>query len=143
MVEVADVRRRLRGGIEEARRRTAARRALVDDTTRAYETILETMAIPIFRTMAEALTAESYRFTIETPSGVVRLARERAGEGSIELALDTERDVPAVVLRSTHGRGRRMVATELVLAEGPQIADVTDSILADAAVQALIPLIER
>ncbi|HEY3884876.1 MAG TPA: hypothetical protein VGL62_06700 [Vicinamibacterales bacterium] len=143
MVEVADVRRRLRGGIEEARRRAAARRALVDETTRAYDAILETMAIPIFRTLAEALTAEAHRFKIETPSGVVRLVRERSSGDHIELALDTQRDVPAVVLRSTHGRGRRTIATEQILAEGPQIADVTDSVLTDAAVQALIPLIER
>lgn len=142
-MEVSDIRRRLRGAIDQARQQQTARRALVADTVRAYERILDTIAVPVFQTLASALVAEGHRFTIETPAGVVRLVRERNSAERLELALDTEREVPAVVLRSTRGRGNRTIATEAIVAEGPGIADVSDANLVDAVVQQLIPFIER
>lgn len=142
-MEVSEIRRRLQRAIDEARQRQAQRRAFVADTTRAYERILETIATPVFRTLASALTAEGHRFKIETPSGVIRLVREHNSGERLELALDTEREMPAVVLRSTRGRGSRTIAVEEVVAEGPEIADITDSNLVDAVVQQLIPFIER
>lgn len=143
VMEVSEIRRRLRRGIDDARQRQVDRRALVADTTRAYERILESIAIPVFQTLASALTAEGHRFKIETPLGVVRLARERNSAERLELALDTDREMPAVVLRSVRGRGSRMVAAEEIVAEGSEIADISDSNLVDAVVAQLIPFLER
>src|SRR5690242_8373484 len=139
LMEVSEIRRRLRGAIDRARRQQVERRALVADTTRAYERILESMALPVFQTLASALTAEGHPFTVETPSGVVRLARGRNSAEHLEIALDAEREIPAVVLRGTRGRGSRMIASEEIVAEGPDIADISESNLVDAVVEQLIP----
>lgn len=129
--------------MEDARRRAAERRALIDDTTTAYDRILETIARPLFLTIAAALMPEGHPFDVETPAGLARLVPKGHPEERIELALDTARDVPAIVLRSRRGRGNRTLAIEEVVAEGPAIAEVTDSNLLDAIVQQLIPLLER
>ena len=142
-MEVSEIRRRLQRAIDEARQRQAQRRAFIADTTRAYERILETIAVPVFQTLASALAAEGHRFKIETPAGIVRLVPERGGQERLELALETERDMPAVVLRSIRGRGSRTIENEEIVAEGPEIAQISDSNLVDAIVQQLIPFIER
>src|SRR5687768_17384853 len=106
-MEVSDVRRRIRAAIEAARARAAERRARTDEASRAYDVFLETVAVPAVHTVVNALTGEGYRFKVITPGRAVRMTQERSPEDFIELALDTERDVPAVVLISSRGRGRR------------------------------------
>lgn len=142
-MEVSEIRRRLQRGIDAARQRQAQRRAFVADTTRAYERILETIVTPVFHTLASALTAEGHRFKVETPAGIARLVRDGHADERLELALDTEREIPAVVLRTVRGRGSRTIATEEVVAEGPGIADISDSNVVDAVVQQLIAFLER
>jgi hypothetical protein len=142
-MEVSEIRRRLRQAMDQARQRQAERRTLVADTTSAYERILESIALPVFQTLASALAADGHRFKVETPLGVVRLVRERNSAEHLEMALDTDREVPAVVLRSTRGRGSRTIASEEIVAEGSEIADISDSNLVDAIVQQLVPLVER
>src|SRR6059058_2777295 len=78
LMEVSDVRRRLRGAIEEARRRSADRRARADEASRAWERVLPEVAVPAFHTMASALTGEGYRFKVATPGEAVRLSLERS-----------------------------------------------------------------
>jgi hypothetical protein len=142
-MEVSDVRRRLRGAIEEARTRAAERRAVADEASRVYEAFLERIAIPAFQIVQTALTGEGHRFKVETPAGSIRLVRERSAEEFVELSLDTERDVPAILLRSTRGRGRRMISSEKVLAEGPEIAELSDDAVVAALLNELVPLLER
>ena len=142
-MEVSDVRRRLRSAIDDAKKRAAERRTQVDDARRAWERLLPEMAVPTFHTMAGALTAEGHRFKVFTPGEAVRLSLERSAEEFVELSLDTERDEPALMLRSTRGRGRRIVSTERIVGEGAQIAGVTQEDLVDAVLEELIPFIER
>lgn len=142
-MEVSDVRRRLRAAIDEARKRAAERRAVADEASRVYEAFLERIAIPAFQMVQTALTGEGHRYKVETPGGSVRLVRERAAEEFVELSLDTERDVPAILLRSTRGRGRRMISSEKILAEGPEIAELSDDKLVAAVVDELVPFLER
>ena len=142
-MEVSDVRRRLRSAIDEAKKRTAERRTRVDDARRAWERLLPEMAVPTFHTMAGALTAEGHRFKVFTPGEAVRLSLERSAEEFVELSLDTDRDEPALLLRSTRGRGRRIVSTERIVGEGAQIAGVTQEDLVAAMLEELIPFIER
>src|SRR5205085_618075 len=99
-MEVSDVRRRLRGAIEDAKRRSAERRARVDEASRAWEEVLTTTVVPAAHTMASALTGEGHRFKVVTPAGAVRLALERSAEEFVEVSLDTERQVPAMLVRS-------------------------------------------
>lgn len=142
-MEVSDVRRRLRAAIEEARRRSAERRTRNDEASRAWEQILPTTAVPVFQTIASALVAEGHRFKVLTPGETVRLSLERSAEEFVELSLDTNRDEPALLLRSTRGRGRRMLSSERTIREGAAIAAVTEDDLIDALLEELVPLIER
>jgi len=142
-MEVSDVRRRLRTAIEEARRHADERRAKKDAAVREWERVLTEIAIPVFQQLALALNAEGHRFQVVTPGAAVRLVPERGGEEFVELALDTDGDEPAVMIRSTRGRGRRIVATERPLTARPAAAVLTDDLLMDDVVPELIKLIER
>lgn len=142
-MEVSDVRRRIRGAVEDARRRAAERRTRTDSASRAYEHVLETIAVPAFHMLAHALTGEGYRFNVLTPGQAVRLSSERSAAEFIELSLDTDRDEPAILLQTSHGRGRRLVSAERILREGPAIADLTDEDIVDAVMEEVIPFIER
>ena len=142
-MEVSDVRRRIRAAIEAARLRAAERRTRTDEATRAYDAFLETVALPACHTVVSALTGEGHRFRVITPGRAVRLSPERSAEDFIELSLDTERDLPAVVILTSRGRGRRAVNTERTLAEGPKIAGLTDEDVVTALLEELLPFIER
>jgi hypothetical protein len=78
-----------------------------------------------------------------TPAESARLSVERSAEEFIELALDTARDTPAVMLRSTRGRGRRMVSSERVAVEGDAIPALTQEAVVGFLLEELIPFIER
>jgi hypothetical protein len=142
-MEVSDVRRLLRGAIEEARRRAGERRVRVDEATRNYDQFLETTAVPAFHVLANALVGEGHRFKVTTPGRTVRLSSERAADDFVQLSLDTERPVPVLVLLGAHGRGRRSESTERVLREGPAITELTEEELVTALLEEIIQLIER
>ena len=142
-MEVSDVRRRIRAAIEAARGRAAERRTRTDEASRAYEVFLETVAVPAFHAVASALTGEGHRFKVITPGRAVRLSPERSAEDFIELALDTERDAPAVVILTSRGRGRRMIGTERLLREELPIAELAEEDVVAALLEELLPFIER
>lgn len=142
-MEVSDVRRRLRGAIEDAKRRVADRRARVDEASRAYERFLSDVAVPAFHMMMQALIGEGHRFKVHTPGQAVRLVPDRTTDDYIEIALDTERDSPAVVARSIRGRGRRTISTERAIAEHKPIAELTDEDVIGALLEELAPFVER
>lgn len=143
MMEVSDVRRRIRAAIEAARLRAAERRTRTDEASRAYDTFLETIAVPAFHTVVNALTGEGHRFKVITPGRAVRMSPERSAEDFIELALDTEREAPAVMILTSRGRGRRTVSTERILREGSGISGLTEEDVVGALLDELLPFIER
>jgi hypothetical protein len=142
-MEVSDVRRRIRAAIDAARLRAAERRTRTDEATRAYDQVLETIAVPAFHTVVSALTGEGHRFNVITPGRAVRMSPERSPEDVIELSLDSDRDTPAVMILTSRGRGRRVVSTERVLGEGPKIAELTEEDIVAALLDELLPFIER
>src|SRR5688572_27881161 len=125
-MEITDVRRRLRGAIEEARRDAAERRARTDAAERDYDAFLTGRAIPVFHDVANALTGEGHPFKVFTPARSVKLGSDRTSGEFVELELDTTEDPPQVIGRSSRGRGRRMVTSERPLRPGAAIADLTD-----------------
>jgi hypothetical protein len=142
-MEVPEVRRRVRGAIEDARRRAAERRTRRDEASRAWERLLPDVAVPAFHLVASALSGEGLRFKVLTPGQAVRLVPERGGEEFIELGLDTDRDDPALMLSSTRGRGRRTVSDERALREGSAIAELGEEDVIGALLEALVPFVER
>jgi hypothetical protein len=142
-MELPDVRRHLRAVIEEAKRQSAERRVRTDEASRAYDVFLPEVAVPAFHAVAQALTGESYRFKVTTPGDAVRLMPEFSNEDFIELALDTTGDVPALLLTSSRGRGRRKVVTEQPVFAGRPIADLSQDDVILAVVAVLPPFVER
>ena len=142
-MEVADVRRRLRMAIDETRKRADERRTRKDEASLAWERILADVAVPAFHQVAQALNAEGYRFTVVTPGAAVRLVPERGGDEFVELGLETEDDEPAVMIRSTRGRGRRTVTSERALTARSAVDVLTDDEIVTELIEELKPFLQR
>jgi hypothetical protein len=140
-METAEVRRRIRGAIERARRDAQERRTRSDAAAKAYETFLSERAVPAFHTFASALVGEGHRFKVFTPAGSVRLSAEGAADDFIELALDTETDPPVVLGRTSRGRGRRNITTERPLKPATPIDDISDDDLLEFILEEITPLL--
>ena len=141
-MDVPEIRRRLRGAIEKARHAAAERRVRTDAAARDYEAFLGQRATPLFHQFAGALNAEGYAFKVFTPAASIRLAADRSPEQFIELSLDDTSDPPAVVGRTTRGRGRRMITSERPIGSTP-IADLTEEDVLAFLVEEIVELIER
>lgn len=142
-MEVSEVRRRLRAAIEKARRGSEERRARTEAAARDYEVFLEQRATPIFHQLAAALKAEKFSFKVFTPAASIRLASDRSPDEFIELSLDDTSDPPAVLGRTTRGRGRRMSSSERVLGSGAPIADLTEEDVLNFLLEEIATLLER
>ena len=111
-MEISLVRRRLTETIERAKKQAAERRGRSDQASRDFEVFLQKIAVPLFRQVANALKADSYMFTVFTPSGSVRLMSDRAADDYIEISLDTADDPPRVMGRTSRTRGSRVIDAE-------------------------------
>jgi len=139
-MEIADVRKRITATIERAKQRAAERRTRGDDAARAYSTFLDTIAVPMFKQVANVLRADGYQFSVFTPSGSVRLMSERTAEDFIELTLDTTGDVPQVIGRTMRSRGRRVSENERAVGSP---AALSEHDLLDYLAKELEALVER
>lgn len=142
-MEISEVRRRLLAALEKARRDAGERRARTDAAAREFDAFLNQRAAPVFQQFAAALKAETHHFNVFTPASSIRLASERSPEEFIELSLDDSSDPPAVIGRTTRGRGRRMVSTERTIGGGAPIADLTDEDVLAFLLEEITGLIER
>lgn len=142
-METSDVRRRLRGAIDQAKRRAADRRGVADEAARVWSEKLPGTVVPAFQAVLNALSGEGHKFSLSTPGETARLSPERSSAEFAEIALDTNRELPAVVVRSTRGRGSRTIESERVVAEGPEIAELTDDTVVGVVIEEIVPFIER
>ena len=142
MVETADVGKRVRHAIQQAKRTAQERRARAAAAEREGGSALARVT-PVFKTVAATLTAEGYPFQIFTPAGVVRLAAGVSGQNFIELALDTMRDPPALVGRVSREWGRRVLVDEKIVLEDPAIASLTEEDALAFVLAELPPFVDR
>ena len=142
-MEVGDIRKRVRHTIAESRRAAAERRAQVADAERDGAGILADVAAPLFTVVAAALKAEGYRFRVLTPAGTVRLASESSADDYIEVALDTLRDPPALVVRVSRSWGRRVLVDDAILREAEAIRALTAEDLLELTLARLGPFVQR
>jgi hypothetical protein len=142
-MEVSAVRRRIRGAIEEARRRAAERRTRTDEATRAWQQLFPDVIAPAFAVVQSALAGEGHRFTVSTPGDTARLSPDGSSQDFVEMALETAREMPAAMIRSTRGRGRHVVSAERIVREGGAIATLTQEDVVTALLDEIIGLIER
>lgn len=125
-METADVRRKFRARIEEARRTAERRRADVERAAQDYDMFLRRVATPAFRTIASVLSAENYPFKIFTPAGALKLVSTHARDDYFEIELDEESTPPQVLGRVNRSRGGRVTTVEQPLRDGAAIADLTE-----------------
>ena len=111
-MEISAVRRRLTETIDRAKTLAAGRRGRNDQASKEFEVLLQKIAVPLFRQVANALKADGYAFTVFTPAGSVRLMSDRAAEDYIEITLDTSNDPPRVMGQTSRNRGRRVIDAE-------------------------------
>ena len=133
------IRKRVRSEIDAARRTSAERRQRANAATRAYETFLENIAVPAFRTMANVLRAEGVPFEAQTPAGAVRLVSDRSRDDTIELSLDTAADPPQPIFITTRTRGGRHLRTERPLNDRAAIEMVTEDEVIEGLIEELRP----
>ena len=143
MMEIPEVRRRVRAAIEQARRDATERRERSDAAARAYAEFLGARAVPAFNQIAGALAGEGHRFKVFTPADSVRLSSERSSENFVELVLDTTDDPPVVMGRTNVGRGRRAVTRERPVRDRRPIADLTEDDVIEFLLGEIPPLVER
>lgn len=141
-MEISDVRKRLHDTMARARQRSADRRARVEEAGREFDRLLSTMAVPLFRQIANVLRADGYPFSVSTPAGSVRLMSDRTAENFIELSLDSGGEAPRVVGRISHSHGRRVVDAERVVASGNPDA-ITEEELFAFVLKELEPFVDR
>ena len=142
-MEVSEVRRRLRTAIEKAKHAAAERRSRNDAAARDYAVFLAERANPVFHQFATALSGEGHRFNVFTPAGSIRLSADRAPQEFIELALDDSSDPPAVLGRTSRGRGRRMVSSERAIGGGAPVADLTEEDVLTFLLEEIVPFVEK
>lgn len=140
MADVAQIRKRIQKAIEQARRESTQRRALVHDAQRAYDEFLASRAIPAFRSVATVLKAEGQAWEVMTPSGEVRLVPDRKRDESIALSFDATADPPQPVVSVTRGRGSRILHAERPVKAGtPAAAALTEDDVVEMLIDELRP----
>jgi len=143
MNEPAEIRRRVRQTIEEAKRAAAERRNRAQAADRKGSEVLAAVVAPLLKTVAAALKAEGYSFRVSTPPGTARLSLESSSDDFIELALDTTRTVPALVGRVSRTWGHRILTHEIIVVEEPDIVLLTDANALEFVMAELPPFVER
>ena len=143
MIEVSEVRRRLRQAITDGRKAAEQRHERSQLASRDYARFLEMVAVPVFKILANVLRAERYPFELSTPEGSVRLSSERSAKDFLDLVLDVSVDPPVVMGRASHTRGGRVVLIERPVLDGAKIANLTDENVIQFLMAEIAPLIER
>ena len=143
MIEVSEVRRRLRQAIADGRKAAGQRHERSQLASADYARFLEMVAVPVFRILANVLRAERYLFELSTPEGSVRLSSERSAKDFLDLVLDVSVDPPGVMGRASHTRGGHVVLIERPVLDGARIADLTDENVIQFLMAEIAPLIER
>jgi hypothetical protein len=139
MADVAIIRKRIHTEIEKARRDQAERRARTAEAARAYETFLDTAAVPVFRMFANVLKSEGLPFEVMTPAGGVRLQSERHREDAIEMELDTTADPPEPLVTVTRVRGSRIVQSDRGVKGSVPLMQLTENDVVEMLIEELRP----
>ncbi len=139
-METSVVKKRLTQTIEHAKKAAADRRARGDEAGKAFATLLNTTATPLFRQVGNILKAEGYPFSLFTPSGSVRLMSDRSAEDFIELSLDSSGETPQVIGHVSRTRGRQVIESERAIG-APEA--LTEESLLDFLAKELEAFVER
>jgi hypothetical protein len=139
-MEISEVRKRMLATIERSKQRAAERRGRADEAAKAYSTFIETIAVPMFRQVANVLKAEGYPFGLFTPAGSVKLVSDRHPQDAIEILFDSSGDQPLVMGHTTRSRGGRVVESERPVGDP---ASLSEADVLEFLAKELEPFVER
>jgi hypothetical protein len=143
-MDVSDLRKRILGALDDARKQSVVRRQAVDEAGAAYETFLSTIATPLIKQAMHVLKGEGQPFVMHTPAGHVRLASESSPDTFVEFELDATSATPQVIGRTSLSRGRdRHVVEERPVAPGKGPAETSEDDVAKFLVQEIPKLVMR
>ena len=143
MLETAEVRRQLTHRLAEMKKAQAQRRAASDAARVAFDAVLEREIAPTMRQFAQALKAEGFPFSVQTPAGAARLVSDRSSDNAIDVFLEVAGAQPAVLVRSAYSRGRRQLEDERTLAQGEAIAAIDGERVLAVLLDVIEPFVER
>ena len=141
-MEPSEIRKRVLGTLEQARRRVQIQREESDRATKTWET-LHPAAAASWKIALNVLRAEGHHFSLQTPSGMLRVVSDRSAEDYVEVLLDTSQRPPAVLARTRLSRGRRVIDRETIVADGDRVPDLTEERLLHVLLTELEPFVER
>ena len=143
MLESGEIRRRLLRTIAQAKAGTSGRRERVDAAGLSGREVLVRLVVPLVKVVASVLVVESYRCSVSTPEGAVRLSFEPGGNNYIEFVLDTNIDPPALVGHTCLVRGNRVIEEEQIVAVHPSFSDLDDKDILLFVLRAVVPFVAR
>ena len=141
-METAVVRKQVSEAIERAKRAAQQRRARAEAAQADFTALLDRTIVPLCRQVSDALKVSGYRFSVNTPSGAVRLASEKSADDYIELALDLEGEDIWVVGHTRRTWGRRVLESDRPVRRCPP-SDVTEEDVLSFLLKELEPFVER
>jgi hypothetical protein len=143
-MDVSELRKRILRAVDEARKDAAERRALVDQSVKAYDEFLAAVVVPMLKQAATVVNASGGTFVVSTPAETARLSAQHATETYLEIALDRSGAEPEVVGRVSLARGRQgTVVDERPIAAGKPVEKLTEDDLAAYLVNAIPKLIVK
>lgn len=143
MLETAEVRRQLTHRLAELRKAQAQRRSTSDAARAAFDAVLEREIAPTLRQFAQALKAEGFAFSVQTPASTARLVSDRSSDNVIDIVLELGGAQPVVMVRSAFTRGRRQLEDERILAQGDAIASLEGERVLAVLLDVIEPFVER
>ena len=142
-METAEVRKRVKRVIEQSRQVARERRERAASASREGERVLRHVVAPVVKTIAGVLTGEGYPFQVATPAGAVRLQAQANPNNFVEVDLDEEQDPPALRVRVSRSRGRRVLVDEDVLCSAEALTSLTEDDVLSCLAAKLGPFVEK
>lgn len=143
MVETAEVRKRVLRVIEQSQRAAQERRERAASASLDGERALRQVVAPVVKTIAGILTGEGFPFHVATPTGAVRLQAQATPDNFVEVDLDADQNPPALRVRVSRARGRRVLVDEDVMCSAEGLASLTEDDVVTCLVAKLGPFVER
>ena len=143
MLEIAEVRQRVRQTIERTRKDAEERRARAVVDGEAGRRFIEDVATPLARQFVLVLRAEGFHYRLSTPAGAVRLVSDQRREDFIDIAVDATGDAVTIMTTVNHVRGQRVLTTERPLCADLEIDALTQHHLFEFLLDAIQVFVER
>ena len=113
--------------MDDARKDAVARRAVVDEATKAYDTFLATSPRRWCDQATMVLNAAGQVFAVHTPRGQRPARRGAVAAHVLEIELDVSPATPQVIGRVSITRGRQgLIMEERPIAPGQAVAALTE-----------------